>query len=61
MREVTEVVVELEWDLDGQNWADQIENIAERMAAKGWFYLECRPDHMLQTITLFFERDVREG
>jgi hypothetical protein len=60
MREVTERVIVLDWEHSGAAWADRLEYEARKMAAEGWYYLECRPDQMLETVVLFFERDLPE-
>jgi hypothetical protein len=58
MREYKEVFIDISPPKAPEDIADEVESIAQRLHKDGWFYIESRSDSLLQSLWLFFERDL---
>ncbi|MDR0515432.1 MAG: hypothetical protein LBH25_00095 [Fibromonadaceae bacterium] len=58
MREIFEKVLPLNNFDYPETLAALIESEAERMQEKGWFFSHSSTDELMESIVLFFERDI---
>lgn len=59
MREISERVISLNNFDYPETLAMRIENVAEDMYKKGWFFTHSAADELMENIVLFFERDYK--
>ena len=59
MKEVTEKILPLETLSDPRLIAVRVRQVAEKMAADGWYFTESQVDDLMENLTLFFERDIK--
>ena len=57
MREISERVISLNNFDYPETLAMRIENVAEDMHKKGWFFSHSSADELMENIVLFFERE----
>jgi len=57
LKEIAEKVISLNNFEYPETLAMQIENMAEDMHKKGWFFTHSSTDELMENIVLFFERD----
>jgi len=57
LKEITERVLPLNNFEYPETLAMRIENMAEDMHKKGWFFTHSSADELMENIVLFFERD----
>jgi len=57
MRETMEKIIPLEGLRYPDKLARRVEMLAEEQYAAGWFFVNCMADELMETLTLFFERD----
>jgi hypothetical protein len=57
LREIFELVISLNNFDYPETLAMRIENVAEDMHKKGWFFTHSSTDELMENIVLFFERD----
>ena len=58
MKEGTERIVDLKGLENPEFLADKLETVAEEMQQDGWFFVTSFADDLLETVTLFFEREL---
>jgi hypothetical protein len=59
MKEFTEKCIHLENLENPVKSARQITQITEQMHEEGWYFVVSHTDELMETITLFFERDIK--
>jgi len=57
LREISEQVISLNNFEYPETLAMRIENLAEDMHKKGWFFTHSSADELMENIVLFFERE----
>jgi len=57
LKEISERVLSLDNFDYPETLAMRIENVAEDMHKKGWFFTHSATDELMENIVLFFERD----
>ena len=57
LRELTEKRIEI-FDRDPEELGAEILSVTEKMHKDGWFFIESQTDALVESIYLFFEREV---
>lgn len=57
MKEIAEKIISLNGFEYPETLAMRIENVAEDMHKKGWFFTHSSADELMENIVLFFERE----